>query len=32
LNGRLAFLLKDYIDKKFMRTFQVSGERSSNGT
>lgn len=24
--GRLAFLLKDYIDKKFMRTFQVSGE------
>jgi NADH dehydrogenase FAD-containing subunit len=24
--GRLAFLLKDYIDRKFMRTFQVSGE------
>jgi NADH dehydrogenase FAD-containing subunit len=24
--GRLALLLKDYIDKKFMRTFQVSGE------
>ena len=23
---RLAFLLKDYIDRKFMRTFQVSGE------
>ena len=26
-NGRLAFLLKDYIDRKFMRKFQVSGER-----
>jgi len=25
--GRLAFLLKDYIDRKFMRKFQVSGER-----
>jgi NADH dehydrogenase FAD-containing subunit len=25
--GRLAFLLKDYIDRKFMRRFQVSGER-----
>jgi NADH dehydrogenase FAD-containing subunit len=24
--GRLAFLLKDYIDRRFMRTFQVSGE------
>ena len=24
--GWLAFLLKDYIDKKFMRKFQVSGE------
>jgi NADH dehydrogenase FAD-containing subunit len=24
--GRLALLLKDYIDRKFMRTFQVSGE------
>ena len=24
--GRLAFRLKDYIDRKFMRTFQVSGE------
>jgi NADH dehydrogenase FAD-containing subunit len=24
--GRLAFLLKDYIDKRFMRRFQVSGE------
>jgi NADH dehydrogenase FAD-containing subunit len=26
--GRLAFLLKDYIDRKFMRKFQVSGERA----
>jgi NADH dehydrogenase FAD-containing subunit len=25
--GRLAFLLKDYIDRKFMKTFQISGER-----
>jgi NADH dehydrogenase FAD-containing subunit len=24
--GRLAFLLKDYIDRKFMRKFQVTGE------
>ena len=24
--GRLNFLLKDYVDRKFMRTFQVSGE------
>jgi NADH dehydrogenase FAD-containing subunit len=24
--GRLAFRLKDYIDKRFMRKFQVSGE------
>ncbi len=24
--GRLAFLVKDYIDRKFMKTFQVSGE------
>jgi hypothetical protein len=24
--GRTAFLLKDYIDRKFMRKFQVSGE------
>ena len=24
--GRLAFLLKDYIDRRFMRNFQVSGE------
>jgi len=27
-HGRSAFLLKDYIDRKFMRTFQVSGELS----
>lgn len=26
-DGRLAFLLKDYIDNRFMRMFQVSGER-----
>ena len=26
-DGRLAFLLKDYIDRRFMRTFQISGER-----
>jgi NADH dehydrogenase FAD-containing subunit len=25
--GRLAFLLKDYIDRSFMKRFQVSGER-----
>ncbi len=26
-SGRLAFQLKDYIDRRFMRMFQVSGER-----
>ncbi|MGD2098304.1 MAG: FAD-dependent oxidoreductase [Desulfobacterales bacterium] len=26
--GRLIFFLKDYIDRKFMRKFQVSGETS----
>jgi NADH dehydrogenase FAD-containing subunit len=26
--GRLAFFLKDYIDRKFMRKFQVAGEPS----
>ena len=25
-DGKLAFKLKDYIDRRFMRTFQVSGE------
>jgi NADH dehydrogenase FAD-containing subunit len=25
-NGRLSFALKDYIDRRFMRRFQVSGE------
>jgi len=25
-DGRLAFLLKDYIDRRFMRQFQISGE------
>lgn len=27
LEGRLAFFLKNWIDKKFMKTYQVSGER-----
>ena len=26
LKGRLIFYLKDYIDRKFMRKFQVCGE------
>jgi NADH dehydrogenase FAD-containing subunit len=26
--GRSAFLLKDYIDRRFMRTFQISGEKT----
>lgn len=26
-NGKLAFRLKDYLDRAFMRKFQVSGER-----
>jgi len=25
-DGRLAFILKDYIDRRFMRQFQISGE------
>jgi NADH dehydrogenase FAD-containing subunit len=25
-DGRLAFILKDYIDRRFMRKFQISGE------
>ncbi len=29
-DGRLAFLLKDYIDRKFMKKFQVSGERAES--
>jgi len=28
-DGRLAFLLKDYIDRRFMKKFQVSGERDA---
>lgn len=28
--GRLIFYLKDYIDRKFMRKFQVSGEAAGN--
>jgi hypothetical protein len=27
-HGRLSFLLKDFIDKRFMRRFQISGELS----
>ncbi len=26
-NGRLAFILKNYVDQRFMKKFQVSGER-----
>jgi hypothetical protein len=26
LSGRLVFLFKDFIDRRFMRKFQVSGE------
>lgn len=26
LDGRVAFHIKDYIDRRFMRRFQVSGE------
>ncbi|WP_027186399.1 NAD(P)/FAD-dependent oxidoreductase [Desulfovibrio inopinatus] len=26
-SGRIAFFIKDFIDKRFMRKFQVSGER-----
>jgi NADH dehydrogenase FAD-containing subunit len=29
-DGPLAFRLKDYIDRRFMRKFQVSGERSES--
>jgi len=25
-DGRLAFILKDFIDRRFMRKFQLSGE------
>ncbi len=32
LNGRLAFLLKDFIDRRFMRRFQVSGELEDDST
>ena len=28
--GRLIFYIKDYIDRKFMRKFQVSGEAAGN--
>jgi len=30
--GRLAFLLKDYIDRRFMRKYQVSGELQEKNT
>ncbi len=29
-NGRPAFWLKDYIDRSFMKKFQVSGEADEN--
>jgi hypothetical protein len=28
--GRLSFLLKDYIDRAFMKKFQISGERDED--
>ncbi len=28
--GRLAFIFKNYLDKKFMRRYQVSGERKEH--
>ncbi len=28
LNGKLSFFLKDFIDRRFMKKFQVSGERT----
>jgi NADH dehydrogenase FAD-containing subunit len=31
LNGRPAFLLKDFIDRRFMKKFQVSGELEEPG-
>jgi NADH dehydrogenase FAD-containing subunit len=31
-NGRLAFYLKDYIDRKFMIKYQISGERQEQDT
>ncbi len=30
-DGRFAFLLKDYIDRRFMKKFQVSGEPDEPG-
>ncbi|UCG13632.1 MAG: FAD-dependent oxidoreductase [Deltaproteobacteria bacterium] len=30
--GRIAFIFKNYLDKKFMRTFQVSGELEEDGS
>lgn len=30
LDGRLSFFLKDFIDRRFMKKYQVSGERSES--
>ncbi len=30
-DGRIAFLIKDYIDRKFMKKFQLSGESLEDG-
>jgi NADH dehydrogenase FAD-containing subunit len=30
MDGAAAFMIKDYIDRRFMRKFQVSGERGTN--
>lgn len=30
LNGKLSFFLKDFIDRRFMKKFQVSGERTGS--
>ncbi len=30
-SGKIPFLLKDYIDNRFMKSFQVSGERNEAG-
>lgn len=31
INGRLGFKIKDYIDQRFMKAFQLSGERNGLG-
>jgi NADH dehydrogenase FAD-containing subunit len=30
MDGAASFIIKDYIDRRFMRKFQVSGERDTN--